>query len=359
MTAPVASDLTLAAAARMLRESVRDRSYRSTPLGLEVARYYRWKKNEWGAEESTLRDYEAILRNLCVHFADLQLRDFEPPIGIERLRECMDFFWGTAAARTRNKARSVWIDFFEWAIREGRGIHGNPARALARAKQRDTEKELFGENFIDRVLTAQTYDADWIGCSLILRYGLRRGGVANVQLKHFDFERRLLTVHTKGGRIHSLPLPDRDLWTRVGRLQLEGLGPDSPLLYRQDTRRMKVDDDQAEEFLQLGNGKRQGYAWIVRRKHDRQVTGKLVHLWWYRCLERADLIPKGTTAGMNMHRGRHTSITAMVRGTHNLKLAQLLAGHADIRSTAGYAGLDTEDLADALTRIYNLGTDED
>jgi len=359
VTATVASDLTLAAAARMLRESVKDRSYRSTPLGLEVARYYRWKKNEWGAEESTLRDYEAILRNLCVHFADLELRDFSPPVGIERLRECMDFFWGTASARTRNKVRSVWIDFFEWAVREGRGVHGNPARALARAKTRDTEKELFGENFIERVLTAQTYEADWIGAILILRYALRRSGVMNIQLKHFDVERRLLTVHTKGGRIHPLPIPDDLFWLKLLSLQAQGLGSDSPLLYRQDTRRMKVDDADATEILLLGNGRSQGYANVTRRLHDRQPTGKLVHLWWYRCLERADLIPKGVTAGMNMHRGRHTSITAMVRGTHNLKLAQMLAGHADIRTTAGYAGLDTEDLETALTQIYNLGTDED
>jgi site-specific recombinase XerD len=57
---------------------------------------------------------------------------------------------------------------------------------------------------------------------------------------------------------------------------------------------------------------------------------------------------------MNMHRGRHTSITAMVRGTHNLKLAQLLAGHKDIRTTAGYADLDTTDLEAALVKIYDL-----
>jgi integrase/recombinase XerD len=48
--------LTLAAAARMMRNALRDRSCRATPLGLEIARYYRWKKNEWGATAETLRD---------------------------------------------------------------------------------------------------------------------------------------------------------------------------------------------------------------------------------------------------------------------------------------------------------------
>jgi hypothetical protein len=42
MTPPA---LTLADAARMMRDALRDRSYRATSLGLEVAHYYRWKKN--------------------------------------------------------------------------------------------------------------------------------------------------------------------------------------------------------------------------------------------------------------------------------------------------------------------------
>jgi site-specific recombinase XerD len=342
----------------MMRDAVKDRSYRATPLGLEVARYIRWKRNEWGAEETTIRDYEAQLRNLALFFADLELADFQPPVGIERLREALDFYWGSAAPRTRNKVRSCWIDFFEWAIREGRGIYGNPARAIARAKTRDTEKHLFGENFIETVLAAQTYEADWLLAVLILRYAMRRGGVANVRMQHFDWDRRLLTVHTKGGRIHPLPLPDPLVWTKLLALQANGLGPESPLVYRQDTRRLKVDDEQATEFLDLAHGKRQGYAEVTRRNHNVKPTGKLVHLRWYGCLERAGLVPKGTTAGTNMHRGRHTGITAMVRGTHNLKLAQLLAGHKDIRTTAGYADLDTADLEAALAQIYNLGAED-
>lgn len=348
-----ASTLTLGDAARMMREALREpSSYRSTPLGLEVARYIRWKKNEWGAEASTIRDYEANLRRVCVLFADLELKDFAPPVGTERLREVLEEFWGTAAPRTRNKVRSTWIDFFEWAIREQRGIYGNPARAIARAKTRDTEKELFGVNFIERTLAAQVYPADYCGAHLILRYALRRGGLAAIRLGHFDWDRRLLTVHTKGGRIHPLPIPEEIFWTRLLQLQAYGLGEDSYLIYHRDTRRMKVPLDEAEEVLELGNGNKQGYANVTRRHHDKAPSGKLVHYWWYRCLEQAGLVVKGTTAGQNMHRGRHTSITAMVRGSHSLKLAQDLAGHIDSRTTAGYAHLDTSDLEAALRLLY-------
>ena len=107
-----AATLTLAEAARMMREALRDRSYRSTPLGLEVARYYRWKKNEWGATAGTLRDYEAILAKLALDHADLELADFCPPVGTERLREFIDARWGERTPRTRAKVISVLRDFF-------------------------------------------------------------------------------------------------------------------------------------------------------------------------------------------------------------------------------------------------------
>lgn len=352
-TAPA---LTLREAARMMREALKDRSYRATPLGLEVARYIRWKRNEWGATESTIRDYEAHLRNLALFFADLELKDLQPPVGIDRVREVIDHYWGTAAGRTRNKVRSTFIDFFEWAIREDRGIYGNPARAIARAKVRDTPIELLTEQLIEKLLAANPYEADQLALLLIVRYAMRRGGVGNVQMKHFDWDRRLLTVHTKGGRIHTLPIPDPAFWAKLLALQATGLGADSYLLYRRDSRKRKVSIGEAEEVLTLGGGKQQGYAWVTSRFHDRHLAGNSVHRWWYRCLETAGLVPQGTTAGLNMHRGRHTSITAIVRDS-GIAVAKQLAGHADIGTTDRYSHLDTGDLADALTRVYGLGED--
>lgn len=338
----------LASAARIIRDAVKDRSYRATPLGLEVARYYRWKKNEWGATADTMRDYEAILARLALYFADLELADLTPPVGTERLRECWDHYWGARSGRTRSKVRSVWIDFFEWAVRE-RGLTGNPARALAPPKKRDTPIVTFTPSFVDRVIGAQTYPADDAGATLILRYGLRRGGLGNVRREHFDFERRELTVYSKGGSIYTIPITDEAVWLNLGRLDLEAQWQDGHwLIYRQDTRRMRVPIEEADEVLDLGRGQKAGYSTVVRRDHTREPTGKLVHLWWYRCLERAGVVPKGTTAGVNMHRGRHTSATELQRSRHDLKLTQLLLGHKDIRSTARYAQLDTTDLAAAL-----------
>ena len=42
------SQLTLAEAAQMMREAVKDKSYRATPVGLEVAHFIRLFRNEYG-----------------------------------------------------------------------------------------------------------------------------------------------------------------------------------------------------------------------------------------------------------------------------------------------------------------------
>lgn len=340
----------LAEAARVLRDAVKDRSYRATPLGLEVARYYRWKKTEWGAAAETLRDYEPPLAHLALFFADLELPDLEPPVGTERVREAWEHQYGERSPRTRSKVLSIYRDFFSWCCRE-RGMVGNPALAIRRPKAVDVDIDTFPPSFVANVIGSQTYPADWVGCTLILRYGLRRSGVVNARLRDFDFERQQMRVKTKGGRIHWLPLVDDVLWLKVEELSLLGWQPDHWLLYHSDTRRRKVDLEDATETLTIG-GQQVGYADVTTRRHDKRPTPKIAHFWWYRCLERAGVVTKGTTAGTNMHRGRHTSATELLRDSHNLKLTQQLLGHADIRSTARYAHLDTDDLAAALRGLY-------
>jgi integrase len=83
-----------------------------------------------------------------------------------------------------------------------------------------------------------------------------------------------------------------------------------------------------------------GVIWEDRHKPMAPTT---LHNWWKGCLERA-AVPHRP-----MHEARHTAITEFLRRTGNLKLAQMLAGHADIGTTANiYAHLDTSDLEAAL-----------
>ena len=317
--------LRLAEAARIMREALRDRSYRATSLGLEVARYYRWKKNEWGATAETLRDYEAILAKLALDHADLELTDLEPPVGTERLREFIDHRWGEAAPRTRGKVISVLRDFFAYQIREQR-LSANPALPISRPRRRDSTRGTFSESDIAKLLSACSRQRDRVAVLLLFRLGLRKGELARLQFRHYDG--RNLTVRGKGGKVRLIPVVDDDLRLEFERHILDrGPSPDEFLLYPE-----KI----GPEFY----GGPVGVIWESRTS---EMSLTATHRWWTRRLKDAGLPHRP------MHEARHTAITQFLRDTGNLKLAQMLAGHADISTTANiYAHLDTSDLETAL-----------
>jgi integrase/recombinase XerD len=326
--AAVIEDLTLAAAARKMREALRDRAYRGTPLGLEVARYYRWKKNEWGATADTLRDYEAILAKLALDHADLELSDFAPPVGTERLREFIDARWGDRTPRTRAKVISVLRDFFAWAVRE-RQLAANPAVPIFRPRKRDVARGTFSLADVTKLIAAQSRTRDRVALLLLFRLGLRKSELSRVQFKHYDG--RNLTVFGKGGKVRYLPVVDRNLRLTLERHILDrSPAPDEHLLY-------------PERFGPEFYGGPLALIWEDRLK---PLSSTAMHRWWSKCLARAEL------AHRPMHEARHTAITDFLRRTGNLKLAQMLAGHADIGTTANiYAHLDTADLETALKAL--------
>lgn len=312
----------------MLRDAIRDKSYRSTPLGLEVARYIRWKRNEWGATPSTIRDYEAILARLALFFSDLELRDLEAPVGAERLSECLDFYWGSASPRTKAKAISVWRDFFDWAVKNRRGVHGNAARLLTTPKKRGVKREPFDASMVVKVIGAQAYLGDKLGCTLVLFYALRRAELAGVRFKDFDFERRQLTLTGKGGKVRITPIIDEPFWRDLGALELELGGRDV-----------------CRDWFLICPRRKVGMRTFWQHHHG--FVPRSVHRWWYDRLAEAGM---DETSGLGMHRGRHTAATNVLRATGNLAAAQALLGHADIKTTIeSYAEFNTADLARALT----------
>jgi integrase len=80
-----------------------------------------------------------------------------------------------------------------------------------------------------------------------------------------------------------------------------------------------------------------------------------MHRWWYRCLANAGVVEHGVTADSPMHESRHTAITEFLRSQGNLKLAQQLARHGSIQTTADvYGHLDDVDLERALAQMEPL-----
>lgn len=321
----------LAAASRVIRDAVKDRSYRATPLGLKVARYYRWKKNEWGATAETMRDYERTLAWLAIDHADLDLVDFEPPVGTERVREFLDHRWGDRTPRTRAKNLSILRDFFRWAVREGH-MHADPTVPILRPRQRKPRTTTFAVGLPERIIRAQPRTRDRLALGLLFYLGIRKGELRGIRFRDFDYGRGLLGVLGKGQKWRDVPLVHQPTRLELERYLLdEAPAPDDYLLYPE----------------KRGPHGTHGPVDILWHDTKRMLSSSATHRWWVACLERAGVDHQ------RMHDSRHTAITALIRATGNLKAAQLLAGHESIQTTADiYSHLDTSDVADALRRTY-------
>lgn len=314
---------------RLYRERVlRDKSYQDFPLGQEAAAYLRVKRKR--LTDSSYRDYESCLDKLARHFTDLELEDFEPPIGTERLEEFLDTLWGRKQPRTYNKNLSIIGDFFDHYVRRGR-LHGDPTTPIERARARGVYRTTFSREQRQAIIAEQPELRDRIGLRLLLDYGLRKGSLQAVRFKHFDHVRKRLTIFAKGGKVRNVPIPDPAFWHDLGRLILD----------------VEVEPHHFLMARTKGNGA------IVRHIPDKPMGAHGMHDWWYRCLERGGIVATGTTRGERMHKARHSAGQRLLDHTGNLKAVQQLLGHESIATTADvYVGWDEQQLAQSLAETF-------
>lgn len=324
MSTMAPDSLTLATAARIMREAMRDKSYQLYPLGMEAAAYLRAKRKR--LTTASYRDVESSLDKLARHFPDLELEDFEPPVGAQRLEEFLDHQWGAREPRTYNKNLSYLREFFKFQVIRGR-LRGDPTLTIERAKARGVHRTVFSQDQRRSIVASQDDLRDRLALRLLLDYALRKGSLKRVQFKHFDHVRKRLTIFAKGGKVRNVPIPDPAFWHDLGRLILDtGAEPHHFLMPR-----LK------------GNGA------AKRASPDMPMGDHGLHSWWYRCLANAGVVPQGTESGERMHKARHSAGQRLLDHTGNLKAVQQLMGHESIQTTGDiYVGWDEEALARSL-----------
>jgi site-specific recombinase XerC len=321
------TELTLADAARMMREAMKDKSYRAWPLGQEAAGYLYAKRKR--LTPASYGDYEGSLDKFVRYFCDLEIADFEPPVGTRRLEEFLDAQYGESAPRTYNKNLSILRDC--WVLRGE--LHGDPTLAIERARSRGVHRETFNKSQIRAIIASQDDVRDRLAVRPLLDYGLRKGALKVIQYKHFDHYQRRLTIFTNGEKVRNLPIPSKPFWNDLEILIVENaLQPDHYLMARQRT------------IPRAG----------VRRFPEKPMSDHGLHRWWYGCLERAGIVAEGTLSGERMHKARHTAGQRVLDATGNLKAVQKLLGHESIQTTGDiYADWDIDQLAATLADVLD------
>jgi site-specific recombinase XerC len=327
----------------MLREKVKDKSYRAYPMGQRAGEYLRWKRGR--LTPASYRDYESCLDKLAREHPDLEIEEFEPPVGVTRVEEFLDRMWGDAAPRTYNKNLSILKDFFQWAVLKGL-LHGDPSLPIVPHKKRDVHREIFRDDDTRRIV-ADGPDPDYIrrdriALRLLVQYGLRKGALQHIQFRHFDQSRRRLTIFTKGQKIREVPIPDPALWDDLAKLMFElGAEPHHYLMCRR-------------KAVFHGYHRDGSTRMDVTHFRDKPMGVHGLHDWWYGCLTRAGLVAEGTTRGEKMHKARHTAGQRVLDKTGNLKAAQRLLGHSSIQTTADvYTDWDIDQLEQTMREVLD------
>ena len=311
----------------LLRDQMRDKSYQTSPIGQQAADYLRAKRKR--LTDDSHRDYECCMDKLSRFFPDLELADLEPPIGTERLEQFLDATWGARAPRTYNKNLSIVKDFCRYHVIRG-NLHGDPTTPIERARSRQVYRTTFTADQRHAILASADDRRDRIALRLLLDYGIRKGALQVIQFKHFDHQRKRLTIFTKGRKVRELPIPDPAFWM--------------------DLERHIIDvEAQAQNFL-MARVKGNGAAKVTDPSKPMGAHG--LHSWWYRRLEAAQIVPKGTTRGEKMHKSRHTAGQRVLDASGNLKAVQKLLGHSSIQTTGDiYADWDIDQLTETMADV--------
>lgn len=294
-------------------DPIRDKAYRDTRLGRDVADFLAWLELG-GASPRTLDQYERDLSRGCLMFPSKGIEDWTDA---ELLHVARSF--KPAERRVRIAA---WRSFFRWA-RQTKRIRENPTETLPRIRQQSQKViDVFSEAEVEALLSLDVVDAAPLG--ILLEAGLRKAEARHLQFRHCLPESdKVFVIDGKGGRSRIVPMGARLRPLLSDLALIEGLSPADYVFYR-----VQANDVSA------------------KRKRDKPIGEGTFARWWRRCLDQAGVRYR------KPHTARHTFATRWRQRGLSVDEIQLLLGHASIRTTADiYVHTRIEDVAARMEEL--------
>jgi integrase len=327
--------LTLEAAASIMSEAMRDKSYQATKLGEEVARYLRWMQTADYADR-TYYEYESVLYRFVLDHADLALGlraagRRRADRGVDRRRTGATRAPARSGRCCRPSARSS-----SGATAPADLERPDAVGAAAEEPPHDPAGALAASGH--DIVRAQPLLRDQCCVMLLGKLGLRKNELRLLQIKDIDLDQEQIRLNQKGGDVVFHPIVFPDVLQRLAEhFTLDGSGaervPALPALGADAQGRTKV---------------------FQREDRDAAMSMRGVHEWWVRVLERAE-VPH-----FPMHEMRHTAGTEFHRAGRRPRAdAAVHAPPLDQTTSEVYMHLDREDLTNAMLKVrWSLGRGE-
>ena len=248
------------------------------------------------------------------------LAQLNPPLTLDQAGEpqLKDYFavrLPGSKATSSNRRLTVLRRYYHWALREKR-IHIDPTVRILAAKQAPRTPKILTQNQVEALLKAPDHDAtlglrDRAMLELMYASGLRVSELVGMALHELDLRSGVLRVTGKGGKERLVPFGEEAQWW------LEK--------YLQEARAVILGGQQSEAVFvtQRGGPMSRVMFWIIVKK----------------CARIA-----GITTPLSPHTLRHAFATHLLNHGADLRVVQMLLGHADISTTTIYTHVARERL---------------
>jgi len=237
------------------------------------------------------------------------------------------------AASTQNQAFNALLFLYRHILKKDFGEH----KDIPRAKKSKYIPVVLSRQEIEAVLEHLYYPYNLVvkllyGCGLRLFEGLQ------LRVKDFNFDDGILTVHGKGGKYRTVPIPQTIMPELTAQLEIVKKLHDADLAAGYTG--VFLDDQLEKKYPSAG--KDFIWQWFFPQKTLTPIPGTQelrryhlheshVQLALYEAVRRAKLTKRVTS-----HTFRHSFATHLLQANYDIRTIQTLLGHSDIRTTMIY-----------------------
>jgi len=237
------------------------------------------------------------------------------------------------ASSTQNQAFNALLFLYRHVLKKDFGDQ----RDVPRAKKSKYIPVVLSRSEVDTILSHLEYPFD-IVVSLLYGCGLRLFECLNLRVQHFNFEDGILTVHGKGDKDRTVPLPQKlipklkNQLEVVSELHEKDLATGYAGVFLVDSLEKKY-PAAAKNFI---------WQWFFPQKELTEIPGskerRRYHLHESQvqaALKKAARKAK-LTKRVRSHTFRHSFATHLLQANYDIRTIQTMLGHADVRTTMIY-----------------------
>jgi len=234
------------------------------------------------------------------------------------------------SASTQNQAFNSLLFLYRHVLKKDFGEH----RDIPRAKKSRYIPVVLSRREIDAVLERLEHPYD-LAVKLLYGCGLRRFECVQLRVHDFNFDDGILTVHGKGGKTRTVPIPQAIMpeltaqFEAIKKLHDADLAAGIAGVFL---------DDQLEKKYPLA-GKAFIWQWFLPQQSltfvEKTRELRRYHLHESHLQEALHEAVRGAklTKRVGCHTFRHSFATHLLQAGYDIRTIQVLLGHSDIRTT--------------------------